>query len=94
MTVGVRSLYLRGGALDVSDDGPGVPPETVQHLFEPFFSTTTQGTGLGLYLARELCAYNQAKLYYHRPDPEPGATAPVGALFRIAFVAPEADPAA
>lgn len=87
VTVSLQALYPRGGALDVLDDGPGVPAETVQHLFEPFFTTTAQGTGLGLYLARELCAYNQANLYHQRP--ESGS----GALFRIAFVAPAAEPA-
>lgn len=90
--VSLRQLYLRGGALDVSDDGPGVAPETVQNLFEPFFTTTAQGTGLGLYLARELCAYNQAKLFYQRRETEPGLSpAGGGALFRIAFVAPDAE---
>ena len=93
--VRLSRLYLRGGALDVIDDGPGVPPETLQHLFEPFFTTTAQGTGLGLYLARELCAYNQAKLFYQRPESDPQAEpAEGGALFRIAFVAPDADTAA
>ena len=76
-----RALYLQGGALEISDDGPGVPAETVEQLFEPFFTTEAQGTGLGLYLARELCTYNQAKLSYH-------ASETGGALFRITFVAP------
>jgi two-component system sensor histidine kinase PilS (NtrC family) len=48
--------------LDVIDDGPGVPPEAQAHLFEPFFTTETQGTGLGLYIARELCEGNGARL--------------------------------
>ena len=79
--VAARTLYLQGGALEISDDGPGVPTETVEQLFEPFFTTEAQGTGLGLYLARELCTYNQAKLSYH-------ASETGGALFRITFVAP------
>ena len=85
--VNARRLYELGGVLEVEDDGPGVPPNVAQHLFEPFFTTTTTGTGLGLYLARELCAYNQAKLTLHARD---GG----GAIFRITFVAPELpDPA-
>src|SRR5581483_12126443 len=36
----------------VSDNGPGVPPEVVHHLFEPFFSLKPKGTGLGLAIAR------------------------------------------
>lgn len=50
--------------LDVLDDGPGVPSETQAHLFEPFFTTDAQGTGLGLYIARELCEGNGARLEY------------------------------
>ncbi len=51
-------------ALDVIDDGPGVPREVQSHLFEPFFTTEAQGTGLGLYIARELCEGNGARLEY------------------------------
>jgi len=48
--------------LDVIDDGPGVPKEAMPHLFEPFFTTEAQGTGLGLYIARELCEGNNARI--------------------------------
>lgn len=48
----------------VIDNGPGVSPENLQHLFEPFFTTSHKGTGLGLYLSRELAELNQAKLSY------------------------------
>lgn len=75
--------YLQGGALEVQDNGPGIAPEIATHLFEPFFTTRVNGTGLGLYLARELCAYNQAKLTLHQRE---GG----GAVFRITFVAPDA----
>jgi two-component system sensor histidine kinase PilS (NtrC family) len=50
--------------IDVHDDGPGVPQQTQAHLFEPFFTTETTGTGLGLYIARELCDGNAARLEY------------------------------
>ena len=50
--------------ISVVDDGPGVPPAIQGQLFEPFFTTESQGTGLGLYLARELCAANRAVLEY------------------------------
>ena len=50
--------------IDVHDDGPGVPRETQAHLFEPFFTTDAQGTGLGLYIARELCEGNGARIEY------------------------------
>ena len=42
--------------LSVIDNGPGVPAAIQGQLFEPFFTTDSKGTGLGLYLARELCA--------------------------------------
>jgi two-component system sensor histidine kinase PilS (NtrC family) len=46
----------------VFDDGPGVPFDARAALFEPFFTTRSQGTGLGLYLAREFCVTNRAEL--------------------------------
>jgi len=48
----------------VLDDGPGVPFEARTGLFEPFFTTRNQGTGLGLFLAREFCVTNRAELSY------------------------------
>jgi len=61
--------------LEVADDGPGIPPSTRQHLFEPFFTTEAHGTGLGLYIARELCEANGASLEF--------VEAPAGCCFRI-----------
>jgi two-component system sensor histidine kinase PilS (NtrC family) len=57
--------------LSVTDNGPGVPASAQGQLFEPFFTTEAKGTGLGLYLARELCAANRAVLEY--VDDMPGA---------------------
>jgi two-component system sensor histidine kinase PilS (NtrC family) len=55
--------------LHVQDDGPGITPEVRAHLFEPFYTTSSKGTGLGLYLARELCLNNGAMLdYEYRVD--------------------------
>jgi len=64
--------------LDVSDDGMGVPRDAVQKLFEPFFTTDASGTGLGLYIARELCEANGALIEYRRANDG-------GACFRIIF---------
>jgi len=50
--------------LSVIDDGPGISPEHRVHLFEPFFTTVATGTGLGLYIAREVCEANEASLEY------------------------------
>ncbi len=48
--------------LDVIDDGPGIPSALLGHSFEPFFTTAAGGTGLGLYIAREMCKANDAAL--------------------------------
>ncbi|HVL54895.1 MAG TPA: ATP-binding protein [Burkholderiaceae bacterium] len=50
--------------LRICDDGAGIPAAMQQHLFEPFFTTESRGTGLGLYLARELCRANGARIRY------------------------------
>ncbi|PCR95562.1 PAS domain-containing sensor histidine kinase [Pseudomonas fluorescens] len=63
--------------LEVQDNGPGVALDQQAHLFEPFFTTSSQGTGLGLYLSRELCESNQARLDF---KPRQG-----GGCFRITF---------
>ena len=63
--------------LHVQDDGPGITPEVRAHLFEPFYTTSSKGTGLGLYLARELCLNNGAMLdYEYRVDGPGGFDAP------------------
>ncbi|MWV16414.1 PAS domain-containing protein [Pseudomonas sp. L-22-4S-12] len=64
--------------LEILDDGPGIPPEQLQHIFEPFYTTDNKGTGLGLYISRELCESNQARLDY---KPREGG----GSCFRITF---------
>lgn len=52
--------------LDVIDYGEGISEEERKQIFEPFFTTDAKGTGLGLYIARELCLANQASLDYKR----------------------------
>lgn len=69
--------------LDVIDSGPGVAQKHRKQLFEPFFTTSSRGTGLGLYIARELCAANYATIKYQAP--EDGANG----YFRITFVHPK-----
>lgn len=77
------SLRLRAQAgrddapawIEVCDDGPGISAEVRAHLFEPFFTTEAGGTGLGLYVARELCEANGAVLDY--------VEAPAGARFVV-----------
>jgi two-component system sensor histidine kinase PilS (NtrC family) len=50
--------------IEVMDRGPGIPPKVAAQIFEPFFTTHEFGTGLGLYLARQMCEANQATLEY------------------------------
>ena len=54
--------------IEIRDDGDGVPESIRSHLFEPFFTTEKSGTGLGLYIARELADANGAKLEYTALD--------------------------
>lgn len=87
---GVINVELRAGVIptsarayvEVADRGPGIPPAVAERLFEPFVTGTRGGTGLGLYLARELCQSNGATL---RHVPREGG----GSLFRIVFADPE-----
>lgn len=67
--------------LEVQDDGPGVELGDQHSLFEPFFTTENKGTGLGLYISRELCESNQARLDY-------SPRADGGSCFRITFAHP------
>lgn len=50
--------------IDVLDDGAGVSAESLEHLFNPFFTTDKAGTGLGLYLSQAFCEANQTRLLY------------------------------
>jgi two-component system sensor histidine kinase PilS (NtrC family) len=83
------SIHLRYGRLggvgrpflQVADTGPGIPTVDTERIFEPFFTRAQRGTGLGLFLARELAAANGATLLY---EPRDGG----GSIFRIVFADP------
>lgn len=68
--------------LDVADRGPGIDAKAADRIFEPFFTGRKGGTGLGLFIARELCQLNRAVLLY---EPRSGD----GSLFRIVFSDPQ-----
>lgn len=55
--------------LNVIDDGQGVDIKQAKQIFEPFYTTAVGGTGLGLYIARELCETNHASLDYIEDSP-------------------------
>jgi len=62
----VQTVSLKqASCIDVIDNGEGISRENLSHLFEPFFTTSTSGTGLGLYISKELAELNQAKLIYY-----------------------------
>src|SRR5690554_942255 len=68
--------------LEVIDHGPGIDERHVSQVFEPFFTTESSGTGLGLYISRELCESNQARLEYEKLEPR-------GSCMRIVFAHPK-----
>lgn len=76
--------------LHVQDDGPSITPEVRAHLFEPFYTTSSKGTGLGLYLARELCLNNGAMLdYEYHPDATSDVSGALTGRFVISFAIQE-----
>jgi two-component system sensor histidine kinase PilS (NtrC family) len=54
--------------IEIIDFGPGIPEDQIQKIYEPFFTTDDKGTGLGLYISRELCEINHASLHYYRNE--------------------------
>jgi two-component system sensor histidine kinase PilS (NtrC family) len=68
--------------LEVADRGPGIEAQAVDRIFEPFFTGRKGGTGLGLFIARELCQLNRAIVLY---EPRAGG----GSVFRIVFTDPQ-----
>lgn len=64
--------------LEVVDFGSGIANDQLVHIFDPFYTTEDRGSGLGLYISKELCEVNQASLHYHR-------TAQGLSCFRIDF---------
>lgn len=68
--------------IDISDNGHGIPANVASHIFEPFFSTRHEGTGLGLFITRELCTAAAGDLQLIAPD-----SPQQGAYFRLSFPA-------
>jgi two-component system sensor histidine kinase PilS (NtrC family) len=69
--IALRAEVLGGtqARLSLASDGDPIPPDIEPYLFEPFFSTRSRGTGLGLYICRELCErYGGSIDYWQHPD--------------------------
>lgn len=85
-TTGIKEVELKAGSnlnndttyIEVIDHGPGISVEDANDIFNPFYTTDAQGSGLGLYICQELCEINQATLTLK--SSEPGHT-----CFRIDF---------
>lgn len=74
--------------IDIFNAGTRISGDVRKHLFEPFFTTESQGTGLGLYLSKEICEANQAQLDYIEDAPSPKEL-PQAVCFRILFAHPK-----
>src|SRR5690606_36688936 len=77
MTRGKASIIIVSGVdtqqqrpfINIIDEGPGIKSEDLNHIFEPFFTTENTGSGLGLFICKELCEADHAVISYHRtPD--------------------------
>ena len=67
--------------IGIQDNGPGISQKAASQLFEPFFTTRNEGTGLGLYIARQLSEANRIRLEYQ--------ALPGGSCFRLSFPNPK-----
>jgi two-component system sensor histidine kinase PilS (NtrC family) len=84
ITVSLECGRLSGGRpfLDIADRGPGIEPESIDEVFEPFYTAGRGGTGLGLFISKQLCECNGATLRYQ-------ARTGGGSIFRIVFADPD-----
>ena len=78
----IYARLTRASMLEVQDRGPGISPTDAERIFEPFFTAGKGGTGLGLFIARELAQCNRAVLIY---EPRAGG----GSIFRLVFADPQ-----
>jgi signal transduction histidine kinase len=78
-TIRVKTELLAGKVhLEVADDGPGIPPEVLPRIFEPFYTTRHSGSGLGLSVSYGIVQDHNGTIAVHS---EPGH----GATFRLSF---------
>lgn len=73
-----RSRDSADKLVEITDQGPGVDAAIAGELFNPFYTTKAKGTGLGLYIARELAETNGIRLEYEPVEPR-------GSCFRLVF---------
>ena len=81
IVITIGTDYMNKNAfLNVMNYGPCIPEENLSQIFEPFFTTEAAGTGLGLYISREMAVCNSAKLEY--------INIKEGACFQLSFADP------
>lgn len=94
-TVWVEAALVNGEVrITVQDDGPGIPGELRDRIFEPFVGDKAQGAGLGLAIVKELAESNQGRVELVRhadgnTDPDANAEIGAGAVFRVYLSGPE-----
>jgi len=84
-------VAYEGDRLTVTDDGPGIPGDVAERIFDAFYTTREKGTGLGLALCRKLAAAHGAVLRLENPG-APGACFSVGPLPRVTGASGETQP--
>ncbi len=87
--VSTRLSPDRRSSLQVWSDGPPMEHSVEQHLFEPFFSSESRSSGLGLYICRELCERHRATIGYQRTTRSAGAKLVPGNEFFVNFRPPK-----
>ena len=75
---GKIDAQTRQPTIDIIDNGPGIDNETAANIFDPFYTTSSEGTGLGLYITKEVIESNRAKIRHISPQTG-------GTCFRINF---------
>jgi len=68
----------KGVVVTITDDGPGISPDQEKHIFEPFYTTRQEGTGLGLYITKQLIEKNGGKITV---ESKPNK----GSIFKLVF---------
>ena len=83
--VSVATSSAGQGSLSVWSDGPPMDQSVERHLFEPFFSSESRSSGLGLYICRELCEGHGASIAYYRTQRNARGKDTAGNEFLVTF---------
>jgi signal transduction histidine kinase len=84
LTVDLGTAPEGGALLVVSDRGPGIDPKTMGHLFDAFYTTKTDGMGMGLSISRSIVEAHGGRIWATNGD---GAGAGAGARLHVSLPA-------